>query len=574
MEYLLLYIIINKNKYFFMANKIIHKHSSVITEDGKPKLPNQDQIEYGEIAINYAVGEETISLKNSSNQIIEFKSDQYYKKIIDENEFVTANALTDLNYRLNETNELLDTKSPTGHTHVSSAITDSISVSSGITNSASGLVQGKAVYDYAAPKSHNHSAYSPTGHTHGTITLSGDVTGSGTIGSGTTAINITTTVADDSHNHSNYAPKSHASSATTYGAATTSNYGHVKISNGDVATVASADGLAAGMDHTHSNYSTTGHTHSAYSPTGHTHVSSVITDSINSMSGITGTETKLVQAKAVYELINDTFDSIVTNIEENELVTATAITELESLLNEIGEEFIIGEQNRTTSVFLGTTQSDALFDGKKIIYWLPCDTMEGEPVSLMLKLSNNRLVRYPIYINGLTPLTNEYGAGTPIRLIFRENVNVNNTTVSGWWCELEIKKTPYEVITLSNSTVDIPAERGVSLQDNISIPANSIVNFNLTFDVTKSITSNIMIFISILSQNSGVVSSAAGSIPVFTATSTMLPTTTISFSHYFSNSDIISIGASASGACRFVNALSGVNGVISENASSIIIIPQ
>ena len=224
----------------------------------------------------------------------------------------------------NDIDELKNSKSSTGHTHVSSAITDSISVSSSITNSASGLVQGKAVYNYAAPKSHNHSAYSPTGHTHGTITLSGDVTGSGTIGSGTTAINITATVKDDSHNHS------------------------------------------------------------AYSPTGHTHVSSAITDSINSMSGITGTETKLVQAKAVYELINDTeeqiaetllehdsrlttlsnnFDSIVTDIEENELVTATAITELENLVNGIGEELDNKSNNGHTHVSSAITDSISVSSG-------------------------------------------------------------------------------------------------------------------------------------------------------------------------------------------------------------------
>lgn len=48
------------------------------------------------------------------------------------------------------------------------------------------------------------------------------------------------------------APKAHASTSTTYGTATTSKYGHVKISNGDADTVATASGLAAGMDHTHS----------------------------------------------------------------------------------------------------------------------------------------------------------------------------------------------------------------------------------------------------------------------------------------------------------------------------------
>ena len=48
------------------------------------------------------------------------------------------------------------------------------------------------------------------------------------------------------------APTSHASTATTYGLGTTSNYGHVKISNSDVDTVSTSNGVAAGMDHTHS----------------------------------------------------------------------------------------------------------------------------------------------------------------------------------------------------------------------------------------------------------------------------------------------------------------------------------
>ena len=48
------------------------------------------------------------------------------------------------------------------------------------------------------------------------------------------------------------APTSHASNTTTYGVGTTANYGHVKISNNDVDSTAAADGLVAGMDHTHS----------------------------------------------------------------------------------------------------------------------------------------------------------------------------------------------------------------------------------------------------------------------------------------------------------------------------------
>ena len=59
-----------------MANKIIHKHSSSLV-NGKAKLPDESKIEYGELAINYANGHETISLKNNSDNIVEFVSKKY-----------------------------------------------------------------------------------------------------------------------------------------------------------------------------------------------------------------------------------------------------------------------------------------------------------------------------------------------------------------------------------------------------------------------------------------------------------------------------------------------------------------
>lgn len=74
---------------------------------------------------------------------------------------------------------------------------------------------------------------------------------------GTAAVGSATTVSRSDHVHptdTSRAPTSHASSSSTYGLGTTANYGHVKISNGDVNTVASASGLAAGMDHSHGNY--------------------------------------------------------------------------------------------------------------------------------------------------------------------------------------------------------------------------------------------------------------------------------------------------------------------------------
>ena len=59
-----------------MARKhILHvKSSQTTTENGKtiPKLPRPQDIEQGEIAINYAAGYERLSIKNSSGNIVSF----------------------------------------------------------------------------------------------------------------------------------------------------------------------------------------------------------------------------------------------------------------------------------------------------------------------------------------------------------------------------------------------------------------------------------------------------------------------------------------------------------------------
>lgn len=85
---------------------IIHKNSSVVT-NGSPRIPTSGQIEYGEIAINYAADNETISLKNSSNQIVTFSPDNRLVKIADyqNTQKVIAAALNDLNDRMGESDD-------------------------------------------------------------------------------------------------------------------------------------------------------------------------------------------------------------------------------------------------------------------------------------------------------------------------------------------------------------------------------------------------------------------------------------------------------------------------------------
>lgn len=99
---------------------------------------------------------------------------------------------------------------------------------------------------------------------------------------------------------SGYNPTSHASSATTYGLATVSAYGHVKISNGDVDTVSSTDGVVAGMDHTHSNYATKTDVNNA---------------KVSVVNNLTSTSTTAALSAAQGKQLNDAIASITGNIE-------------------------------------------------------------------------------------------------------------------------------------------------------------------------------------------------------------------------------------------------------------------
>lgn len=65
-------------------NKLINIHSVALNTAGDgPKLPTKDQIEYGEIAVNYLDGYETISIRNSNDEIITFKPEYIYNALID-----------------------------------------------------------------------------------------------------------------------------------------------------------------------------------------------------------------------------------------------------------------------------------------------------------------------------------------------------------------------------------------------------------------------------------------------------------------------------------------------------------
>lgn len=66
------------------GNKLIlNKRSNAVNDDGTPKIPTSGQLQYGEIAINYANGVETLSIKNSNDNIVTLPiNQQNIKKLL------------------------------------------------------------------------------------------------------------------------------------------------------------------------------------------------------------------------------------------------------------------------------------------------------------------------------------------------------------------------------------------------------------------------------------------------------------------------------------------------------------
>ncbi len=209
------------------------------------------------------------------------------------------------------------------HTHTSANISDSVSASSGITNTAAGLVQAKAVYAYAAPVSHTHT--------------SANVTDAITAGTGITSTETKLVQAKAVYSYidglalgTTYAAKSHTHTSADISDKITASSGIV-TGESKVATAGAVydyvDGLALGTtyaakSHTHASgditgtiSAATGITSSASglvqgkaveayaAPKSHTHTSANISDSVSASTGITSSATGLTQAKAVYDYV-------------------------------------------------------------------------------------------------------------------------------------------------------------------------------------------------------------------------------------------------------------------------------
>ena len=151
---------LNNNNLLIMANLKIgslqHKRSSVVNDKNgikTPKLPTKEQLEFGEIAINYAKDYETLSIKNSSGDVVTFSSDSIIYGNIDEVESGLTTAIAEVKSGLTQetqtrTTEIGRLENLIGNIEAGISDATEVKVSSGTSHIEieSGATDGKVTY--------------------------------------------------------------------------------------------------------------------------------------------------------------------------------------------------------------------------------------------------------------------------------------------------------------------------------------------------------------------------------------------------------------------------------------------
>lgn len=301
--------------------QVIHKKSNVLT-NGQPKLPSASTIEYGEIAINYAKGGETMSIKNANNEIVTFSSDV---KILGQMPSVTDyfdGAEYDSNSKRINFKHGNTVKAYVDATDfIKDGMVDNVAVATPTSGNNSGVTclvvtfnteSGKEDIEVPLSLIFNPSNYyDKTAADEKFLTISAYTEDEEVVAAALNDLNerieniyVPHNVSDlyndlgfvdSSHTHSQYATTAHTHTAAEVGAMATSersNYAttahtHTAAEVGAMATSERANYATTAHTHTaaevgamatseRSNYSTTGHTHSEYSTTAHTHTAAEV----------------------------------------------------------------------------------------------------------------------------------------------------------------------------------------------------------------------------------------------------------------------------------------------------------
>ena len=101
------------------------RHVSLPKSSVSGQTPSPENLYYGEVAVNYFSGDEFLSIKNTSGNIVTFRTEQYYK----EKELVVSSALNDLNDRTSSLGDrvtTLENSAPDMSNYATTAVTNAL----------------------------------------------------------------------------------------------------------------------------------------------------------------------------------------------------------------------------------------------------------------------------------------------------------------------------------------------------------------------------------------------------------------------------------------------------------------
>ena len=115
------------------------------------------------------------------------------------------------------------------------------------------------------------------------------------------------------------------------------------------------------------------------------------------------------------------------------VVAATEAAAAAASASADGIEYIRGTWTSTSGTWTGVTKDAALYDGKKIILYMPYGGSGNATLNLTLADGTTTTGAKPVYITGTTRVSTQFPQYTELMLIYFSAKNIAGTNYDGWW---------------------------------------------------------------------------------------------------------------------------------------------
>ena len=97
-----------------------------------------------------------------------------------------------------------------------------------------------------------------------------------------------------------------------------------------------------------------------------------------------------------------------------------------------GVEYIRGTWSSASGTWTGTTEDSELYDGKKIVLFMPYAGSGNATLNLTLSGGTTTGAKNVYYIS-TTRMTTQYPQYSHVSLVYHSSINIGGTNYSGWW---------------------------------------------------------------------------------------------------------------------------------------------